>query len=382
MELFKSTVQARGENLDHQGVLIETLDGQQVFASENSDSLFNPASVMKLATSLAALKTLGPDYRYRTDVRADGRVDPATHRLDGDLVIKGSADPMFSRIDAQELGTQIVRCGVSRVTGSLRIAGPFYYFATGYRCNLSRETSASKLRDALRRAGVIIEGPTVFGAASGEALVSHYSDRLIRILLYQNAVSSNAIAEVVGESIGGPQAIQDFLIRNAGVAEKDIFVGRPSGLDVNRITPRAALQVVRALITVLADHSLEPEDAMPVAGVDSGTLRTRFAEDGIRGSVIAKTGTLVTIDNGVSTLVGLARTRSRGTLLFAIFDSDGGVKGYRKVQDQFLSEVIKENGGGLQSPRVEDALANNPREAFSQIIPRPPTDPSKTATAD
>src|SRR5262249_8817049 len=204
-----------------------------------------------------------------------------------------------------------------------------------YHCNLSRETSASKLRDALRRAGVVIEGPTVFGASSGETLVSHFSDRLIRILFYQNAVSNNAIAEVVGESVGGPQAVPDFLIHQIGVGEQDVYVGRTSGLDVNRITPRAALQVLRGLISELAANSLEPEAVMPVAGVDSGTLRSRFIEDGIRGSVIAKTGTLVSIDNGVSTLVGLARTRSSGTLLFAIFDSDGGVKGQRRVADPF-----------------------------------------------
>src|SRR5262249_53204718 len=258
-----SSVQGRGENLDHQGGLIETLDGQQVFASENATSLFNPASVMKLATSLVALKTLGADYRYRTDARVDGRIDSAAHRLDGDLVIKGSADPMFALADAQELGTQLVRAGISRVTGSLRISGAFYYFANGYHCNLSRETSASKLRDALRRAGVVIEGPTVFGASSGETLVSHFSDRLIRILFYQNAVSNNAIAEVVGESVGGPQAVQDFLIREIGVGGQDIFVGRTSGLDVNRITPRAALQVLRGLISALAANSLEPEAVMP-----------------------------------------------------------------------------------------------------------------------
>ena len=70
VETLKSAVQAHGQNLDRQGVLIETLDGQQTLASENADSLFNPASVMKLATSLVALSTLGPDYRYRTDVLA------------------------------------------------------------------------------------------------------------------------------------------------------------------------------------------------------------------------------------------------------------------------------------------------------------------------
>jgi D-alanyl-D-alanine carboxypeptidase/D-alanyl-D-alanine-endopeptidase (penicillin-binding protein 4) len=370
VEVLKTAVQAQGQNFDLQGILIESLDGRQTLASENADSRFNPASVMKLATSLAALSKLGPDFRYRTDVLADGRIDLKARRLEGDLVIKGAADPMFALADAQELARKLTGMGVVRVSGGLRLAGPFYYFATGYHSNLSLETSATKLRDVLRRAGIKIDGPTVFGPAGGEPLLSHYSDRLLHLLLYQNAHSSNAIAEVVGESVGGPQAIQEFLIREVGLREEDIYVGRASGLEVNRITPRASLRVLRALMTLLSDHGLKPEDVMPIAGIDSGTLMSRFSGEGIRGSVIAKTGTLVSIDNGVSTLAGIAHTRTGGTLLFAIFNSNGGVRAYRKIQDQFLTQVIEEEGGGVQCSPTEDRLANTDRDAFSGVFVR------------
>jgi D-alanyl-D-alanine carboxypeptidase/D-alanyl-D-alanine-endopeptidase (penicillin-binding protein 4) len=86
---------------------------------------------MKLATSLVALARLGPDYRYRTNLLADGLIDPATRTLEGDLVVEGASDPMFSLYDAQDVASQISRLGVSRVRGALRIAGPFYYFANG-----------------------------------------------------------------------------------------------------------------------------------------------------------------------------------------------------------------------------------------------------------
>jgi D-alanyl-D-alanine carboxypeptidase len=371
LDTFNSRVQARGERIEDQGILIETLDGPETIASENADSLYNPASVMKLATSLAALAKFGPDYRYRTNVLADGNIDTRSRRLEGDLVIEGSADPMFTLADAQEISQQIARLGVARVTGALRIAGAFYYFATGYHCNLSRETSAGKLRTALQRSGITIEGPIEFGPATGKILLSHYSERLSRILLFQNAHSSNAVAEVVGESVGGPDAIQRFLIEDVGLRNEEIYVGRASGLEFNRITPRAALRVLRALIQDLAEHSLKPEDVMPVGGVDSGTLRSRFAQDGIRGSIIAKTGTLVSIDNGVSTLVGIAHTRSRGPLLFAIFNSEGGVRAYRRLQDQFLSEVVEGQGGGVQASRIEDALATGERDTFTQVVLKP-----------
>jgi D-alanyl-D-alanine carboxypeptidase/D-alanyl-D-alanine-endopeptidase (penicillin-binding protein 4) len=372
VETLKSAVQAQGQNLELQGILVESLDGRQTLVSENADSLFNPASVMKLATSLLALSKLGPDYRYRTDVLADGRIDRASRRLEGDLVIKGAADPMFAIADAQELARKLAGIGVMRVSGALRFAGPFYYFATGYHSNLSPETSATKLRDVLRRAGIKIDGPTVFGPSGGEPLLSHYSDRLLHLLLYQNAHSSNAIAEVVGESVGGPEAIQEFLIRDVGLREEDIFVGRASGLEVNRITPRAFLQVLRELMSLLSEHGLKPEDVMPIAGIDSGTLMSRFSGEGIRGSVIAKTGTLISIDNGVSTLAGIAYTRAGGPLLFAIFNSNGGVRAYRKIQDQFLTQVIEEEGGGVQCSPTENRLANNDRDGFSGVFLKSP----------
>jgi D-alanyl-D-alanine carboxypeptidase/D-alanyl-D-alanine-endopeptidase (penicillin-binding protein 4) len=368
-----------GKNPDELGVLIETLGAAQPLAAVNPNVTFNPASVMKLATSLAALVRFGPDYRYRTNFLADGTVDLRSRTLDGDLVVEAGSDPMFSLYDADEVAAQLSRLGVSRVTGRLRIAGQFYYFANGYRSNLSVDTSAMKLRVALQKAGVRIEGDSAFGEKSGTLLLSHYSDPLASILLFQNAHSSNAIAEVVGASLGGPEAIQEYLVKQLGIAESDVFVGRASGLDFNRITPRATLKVLRALIGVLADHSLKPEDVMAVAGVDSGTLQRRLVREDIRGSVIAKTGTLVSIDNGVSTLVGIAYTRAHGPVLFAVFNTGGNVHAYRRLQDRFIEQLIAEEGGALPAVRNEDALADVTRHSIVQVLYAGGTQPVETA---
>lgn len=365
---YVSVIRGRGQRLDAQGVLVESLDRGDLLAQHNADVTFNPASVMKLATSLVALAKFGPDYRYRTNFLAEGTIDAASHTLDGDLVVEGGADPMFSLYDAQEVALQISRLGISRVRGALRIAGQFYYFANGYRSNLSPETSAAKLRDALQRAGIRIEGETISGVSGGTLLLSHYSDPLVSMLLYQNAHSSNAVAEVVGASLGGPHAIQQYLVGTLGLSESEIFVGRASGLDFNRITPTATLKVLRSLIKVLADHSLKPEDVMAVAGIDAGTLRGRLGREDLRGAVIAKTGTLVSLDNGVSTLVGIAYTRSRGALLFAVFNSGGSVHAYRHLQDQFIEQMIAEEGGAAPATRHEDALADNSRHPIVQVF--------------
>lgn len=365
---YIGVMKAGGKSADEQGVLIETLAGAQSLAAFNENVTFNPASVMKLATSLTALVRFGPDYRYRTNLLADGVVDLRSRTLVGDLVVEGASDPMFSLFDANEVAAQLSRMGISRVTGRLRIAGQFYYFANGYRSNLSLETSANKLRSALQRSGIRIEGDTAFGEKSGTLLLSHYSDALVSILLFQNAHSSNAVAEVVGASVGGPQAIQNFLVKQIGIAESDLFVGRASGLDFNRITPRATLKVLRSLIEVLANHSLKPQDVMAVAGIDAGTLQRRLIRDDVRGSVIAKTGTLISIDNGVSTLVGIAYTRAHGPVLFAVFNSGGNVRSYRRLQDQFIEELIAEEGGALPAIRNDDALADATGHSIIQVL--------------
>ena len=379
LDEYKVALRSRAGELNDQGVLIETSDGGQTLAEHNADVAFNPASVMKLATSLVAISRLGPDYRYRTNILAEGKLGFDSRSLEGDLVVEGSADPMFGIADAQEVATELNRLGVSRVTGALRIAGQFYYFATGYRSNLSRETSASKLRAALQRAGIKIDGPTVFGERSGTLLLSHYSDQLTQILLFQNAHSSNAVAEVVGESVGGPQAIQSWLTKKLGLTENELYVGRASGLEFNRITPRASLKVLRALVSVLTEHSLKLEDVMPVAGVDSGTLRTRLQSDDIRGAVVAKTGTLVSIDNGVSTLVGVAYTMTRGPLLFAVFNSGGNVRHYRRLQDQFVERLIAEEGGPAKAIRAGDALADLPHQSIVQVFYNRRSEPAEKA---
>jgi len=376
---YKEILASRGQRLEDQGVLIETLSDEQTLAEHNPDITFNPASVMKLATSFVALSKLGPDYRYRTDFLAAGKIDNTARKLEGDLVVDGHADPMFSAEDAQEVATELSRLGISRITGSLRIAGSFYYFATGYHSNLSHETSAAKLRAALQRAGIKIDGPTVYAEKSGTVLISHYSDELLRLLLYQNAHSSNAIAEVIGESVGGPEAAQNFLIKELGLRDSEIYVGRTSGLDFNRMTPRAALKVLRALVNTLAKFSLRPEDVMAVAGIDSGTLRARFNSDDARGSVIAKTGTLVSLDNGVSTLVGIAYTKARGPLLFAVLNSSGGVHSYRRLQDEFIEHLIVEEGGPAPVSRAEDALADNTHHSIVQVLYKNGGQPSANA---
>jgi len=71
--------------------VVVAVDGGPLQLARNADAPMNPASTMKLLTTYAALATLGPNYRWRTQVLASRR--PAGGRLDGDLIVRGSGDP-------------------------------------------------------------------------------------------------------------------------------------------------------------------------------------------------------------------------------------------------------------------------------------------------
>jgi D-alanyl-D-alanine carboxypeptidase/D-alanyl-D-alanine-endopeptidase (penicillin-binding protein 4) len=136
-----------------------------------------------------------------------------------------------------------------------------------------------------------------------------------------------------------------FLIKDVGIPENEVSIKRTSGLENNRITPQGTVKLLRHLVLWLNFNNLLPQDVLPVAGVDVGTLRTRFTAIDYRGSVIGKTGTLPATDGGISTLAGFVFTRDRGVLLFAIFNTHGNVTTFRRLQDSLIKEMIEESGG-------------------------------------
>src|SRR5438552_7835250 len=109
----------------NQGILVESLNGGKILAELNSDVPFNPASVMKLATSFVALDRLGPDYRFHTSVYGDTQVNPSRKALSGNLFLISDGDPVLRSADAQVLSRSLVRGGLRTVEGDLTVVGPF-----------------------------------------------------------------------------------------------------------------------------------------------------------------------------------------------------------------------------------------------------------------
>jgi len=330
----------------NQGILAETLDGSKILAELNSGVPFNPASVMKVATSFFALYRLGPDYRFRTSVFGETRVDLATKTLRGDLFLVSDGDPVLRQADVQSLVRSLTRGGLKKVQGNLVVVGPFCLDE-----NWTEQRSAEQLRRSLARGGVVISGKielAPMGSVDVESkvlLLSHTSTKLKDILWVQNAHSVNEIADRLGNVLGGAEALRQFLIDVVHMAPDEIYVSRPSGLEHNRITARAAVNMLRELYGWLNQQDMKMQDIMPVAGIDEGTLAWRFRDTDYRGAVLGKTGTNPSKDGGVSSLAGIAFTRDHGPVLYAILNSHGRVLTYRRWQDEFLKSLIAESGG-------------------------------------
>ncbi len=77
----------------------------------------NPASTMKLLTSLAAMEVLGPQYRWKTDLFTNGKIQNGT--LQGDLLIRGSGDPKLIPEEINKMLANLKSSGIKKITGDL-----------------------------------------------------------------------------------------------------------------------------------------------------------------------------------------------------------------------------------------------------------------------
>ena len=85
--------------------------------NHRTDVAVNPASVAKLATTVAALELLGPAFTWSTPVYLDGVVRDGT--LHGDLYIKGSGDPKLVAERLWLLLRRVEGLGIRFITGDI-----------------------------------------------------------------------------------------------------------------------------------------------------------------------------------------------------------------------------------------------------------------------
>lgn len=99
------------------GVLIYDLEAKKPVYEHNADELLNPASNMKIVTTVAALARLGPDYRYATEIYVAD--EPVGGVVKGDLYLRGKGDPSLDTERLYRIVRELRYLGLKEIKGNL-----------------------------------------------------------------------------------------------------------------------------------------------------------------------------------------------------------------------------------------------------------------------
>lgn len=364
---------------------VETAAGE-VVTSQLGDEPINPASVVKVATSLWALEKLGPELALETRFFARGGVDWQRGTVRGDLVVQGSGDPDFQVENALLVAKALNEMGIDEVHGAVVVNDRFWMgwengsagtepdpvkrgiqMATRLRQALDRHrwngNIARVWRElAVRRGWSEHHPPSVrvrggVGADGrsnlGDLLLVHRSKPLALVLHRFNAFSNNDI-ERLGVLLGSPGELSGVLKARLDTVGDEPRLETLSGLGENRLSPRAVVHLIRELVASCSARRLEPGHVLPVAGCHPGTLEKFFdvlSSPPYAGSVVGKTGTLTATDGGIAVLAGIVRTL-QGDFYFCVATPGAGgrLREARRLQEAWLVRFIDEHGGPRPEP--------------------------------
>lgn len=166
--------------------VVMPLDGKGLEAALNREQPRNPASTMKLLTTYAGLRTLGPAYTWHTDVVQLGGRDGAV--ILGDLGIRGGGDPALV-IEQLWLLVQRVRgVGIRELRGDLVLDRSAF--------QLPPHDTAAFDGDALRSYNVGPDALLVNYQSIAYSFVPDVAANMVRVVILPPLAGSRAPATV------------------------------------------------------------------------------------------------------------------------------------------------------------------------------------------
>jgi D-alanyl-D-alanine carboxypeptidase/D-alanyl-D-alanine-endopeptidase (penicillin-binding protein 4) len=99
----------------------QDLDTPTIQIGHQEESPFIPASLTKVFTAVYALKHLGPDYRYKTELYTHGSLNKKNGIFTGDIILKGTGDPSLTMARLMDMVLELRSYGVKELKGN------FYY---------------------------------------------------------------------------------------------------------------------------------------------------------------------------------------------------------------------------------------------------------------
>ena len=319
------------------GVHVVNVDSNVEIFSHRSNVPLQPASTMKLITSAAALKTLGPAYQFETKVSTSAKL-LNNGVLKGDLYVQSNGDPTMVVEKMWKLVQDIHLAGVDEVQGKVIFddmgmeqydgipgwgkkediqRGPSYYPAIGAFA-LNFNTTALVVRPASkagRKAHIALETPSEVvkvrnltkTTSAGTPLRLHI-ERVIEesstIFKVSGTIPLNATVQRYYRAIADPTAYYMGTFKEMCKVH-DIAVRGGFHAETIPEEPTRTLVVLHSpsLSKILFDmnkisHNLMAEQVVQALGVSTGNTNGSF-EDGMRE-----------IDLYIESLVGPAPTES------------------------------------------------------------------------
>jgi D-alanyl-D-alanine carboxypeptidase/D-alanyl-D-alanine-endopeptidase (penicillin-binding protein 4) len=109
------------------GIVVRALGAPRPLLSHGAERAFNPASLTKLLTTLAALDTLGPAHTFSTDVLVEGALVDGVLR--GRLILRGGGDPALTLERFWLLLRELRARGIRDIEGDVLLDNGWYALA-------------------------------------------------------------------------------------------------------------------------------------------------------------------------------------------------------------------------------------------------------------
>jgi serine-type D-Ala-D-Ala carboxypeptidase/endopeptidase (penicillin-binding protein 4) len=383
IDTYLETLKKQGFAPQAQSIWLQTSD--QLLAYHGAEQALPGASLTKLATTLAALKTWGEHHQFVTEVSITGPIQQGT--LQGDLIIRGGNDPLFVGGEAVGLGYMLNQLGIRKIAGNLVITGPFVMefqshpqqagqlLLQGFNGQVLPADPQYPKYDldtmAVPKPQMVLQGNITAASPKqqGKVIMRHHSLSLLEILRQMNVHSNNHIADHLAQMMGGADVVTQKATAGT-LPVNEVLLKNGSGLgQENRLSAR----VVVGLLQAIEREGLTMDDFLPVAGRDRGTIKDRM----LPTNAAVKTGTLW----DVSALAGVLPTRRYGPVWFTIINGGPSyTEGFRKEQDRFL-QALSQRWGAAQgevwwsrrySYEFGDPVNNSYTEYGGSLLPRQP----------
>ncbi len=137
----------------------------------------NPASTMKLVTTLVGLDILGPHYRWRTSIYTDGKI--AHGVLKGDLYLQGTGDPKLIPEEMVKLMDALQKLGIQKIDGNL------IFDRSAYAPEVMEQ---STIDGESQRAYNVAPDPLLYAFRTLSFVLSHHRNKHVSELTYTPAL--------------------------------------------------------------------------------------------------------------------------------------------------------------------------------------------------